>query len=121
MLMILSFLGATAPAPEQGPDPPQELVPEPALAPAASLEPELAHPIAAAVAYLSGEAVTALALLGPVQVVDRALIHSPEMEEPSTPLPDLEVQQGPAPAPGVPEEHKPPSASVEQPALNPEH
>lgn len=108
MLMILSLLGATAPAPEQGPDLPRELVLKPALAPAASLEPELAHPIPAAVAHPSGKAVTALALLGPVQVVVRALIHSPEMEEPSTPLPDLEVQKGPAPSPGVPEEHKPP-------------
>lgn len=108
MLMILSFLGATAPAPEQGPDPPQEVVSEPALPPAASSEPELALTILAAVAHPSGKAETALALLGPAQVVVRALIHSPEMEEPSTPLPDLEVQKGPAPSPGVPEEHKPP-------------
>ena len=41
------------------------------------------------------------------------------MEEPSGPLPDLEDQQGSAPAPGVPEEPQPAPSSVEQPGSAP--
>ena len=120
MLMVLSLLGATGPAPEQDPDPPQEPVPTTILSPAASLEPELAHPVPAAVAQQSRRAVTSPVLLGPVEVVVRALIHAPGMEEPAASLPELEVQQCPAPDPGVPEWPESPAASAEQPASSPE-
>ncbi|XP_047572994.1 ral guanine nucleotide dissociation stimulator-like [Lutra lutra] len=110
---VLDILFARAPAPEQDPDQPQEPLRTPILAPATSLEPELVHPIPAAIARQSRRAVTLPALLGPVQVVVRALIHVSEMEDPAAPLPEVEVQQCPAPAPGVPERSES-TASAEQ-------
>ena len=97
--MILSFQGATSLGPEKDPEPPQGLAPAPTVAPSVSLDTKLAHPIPGAGAHPSARAVAPPHLLGPVQVVVRALIHSPEMEELSGPLPDLKVQQGSACAP----------------------
>ena len=118
--MVLSPLGVTAPGSEQNPEPPQELAPAPAEAQAASFQPELAQPIPGAGADQSGRAVMPPALLGPEQVVLTALIHSPELEEPPAAFPDLEVDQGPALAPGVSEGPEPPPVTTEQTASAPE-
>ena len=112
--MMLSLLGATAPAPEPDQDVSREVVPPATLAPAAPLGPELAPAIPAMAAHYGlGRPVTPPDPLGPGQMVVRALVHFSATEEPPGLLTFLDDQQGPA-------TELPPPASVEQAGSAPE-
>ena len=76
MLMIHSVHGATAPGPEQQPEPHQEFALAPTVELTVSLETKLAPTLPGAGAHTLRRVVTPPALLGPEQVVVRALIHS---------------------------------------------
>ncbi|XP_064442407.1 ral guanine nucleotide dissociation stimulator-like [Mirounga angustirostris] len=102
---------AGAPAPERDPEGAQELRPAPAVAPAVASEPPRAEPVPAAGAQPLGRA--------GAQVLVRALVHAPPLEEPPAPMPDAEVEQGPGPGPGVAAGPEQPPAPVEQPAPAP--
>nr|XP_035953011.1 ral guanine nucleotide dissociation stimulator-like [Halichoerus grypus]XP_035953012.1 ral guanine nucleotide dissociation stimulator-like [Halichoerus grypus]XP_035953013.1 ral guanine nucleotide dissociation stimulator-like [Halichoerus grypus]XP_035953014.1 ral guanine nucleotide dissociation stimulator-like [Halichoerus grypus] len=111
---------AGAPAPERDPEGAQELGPARAVAPAVASEPPRAEPVPAAGAQPLGRAGAPPAPRAPAQVLVRALVHAPALEEPPAPMPDPEVEQGPGPGPGVAAGPEQAPASVEQPAPAPE-
>ena len=88
LVMILCLLGATASAPEQHPNPPQEPTPAPTVGPVAPSGPEVTEPVLAA----GGEGLAQAEMLATesksMHMVLAPMIPHPD-EEPPAPLATL--------------------------------